>query len=159
MPNTVYIFRMPGNKNLNADDGLRADCEPTSESELFDEPTYIDRVTRDAEDPIEAKEIVRKKAAWCWRISVRKTRMFRLARAGELAMSTTIAPLGILATVQSLSKGRFEGAATGVIGILWSLGVAREAVKDFYSQDYRDLVENTAQRRMDYNVAMASLEI
>lgn len=127
-----------------------------SYSEIHKSP---DHATRVIENPIEAQEIVRRQAVWRLRNSERKTRMFRLRRAGELAMSTTVASLGIYGVAQSLSEGRFESTAISAIGILWSAWVGSEAVKDFNSPYYTDLVTSTVRERMHHDATMASLEV
>jgi hypothetical protein len=131
--------------------------ELMSEAKLVEEFLLYDDVALDDQCPNEAQERDRKRAAWHLRISKRDVRMFRIGRAGELAMSTTIASLGICAIVQSVSEGSIEGAAISVIGILWSLGVGREAIKDLNSPDYINLVDNVARVRANYDETMASL--
>lgn len=105
------------------------------------------------------KRYARNKASWSLRMAKRQARIFRLRRAGELAMSTTVASLGTFAVVESLAEGKAEGAAIGLFGIIWCLGVAREVVRDFKSLDYNDLVGCTTQARKNYNAAFAFPEI
>lgn len=112
-----------------------------------------------AEGLTDANRQVRDIASWRLRKSERETRMFRLRRAGELAMSTTVASLGICAAVQSLNEGGIEGAAIGVMGIIWSLGVGRAAVKDLNSPEHMDLVHNLALERMYHGAAMVFQEV
>ena len=136
------------------------DGSPTESVLIEEEPIWPDKhILRDAEGPTEAEKMARDKAAWRLRISKREVRMFRIRRAGELAMSTTVASLGICATVQSLSENRIEGALIGVMGILWSLGVSHQVVMDLSSPEWTDLVHNTALAREYHDAAITSLEV
>ena len=149
---------MPVYEDVGSDNEFRA-CYESRESELFEEFKRLDHVTQNAEGPTEAEKIVLDKATWRLRISKREVYMFRIRRAGELAMSTTVGSLGICAAAQSLSEGGVEGVAIGVMGILWSLGVGREVIKDLNSPEHMDLVHNLALERMYHGAAMVFQEV
>jgi hypothetical protein len=153
MYNSVFIYGMPSSHDYNPKRLL------TGHEPLHALSKGLNHVMRETEYPDKTDEIFREKAAWCLRISKRETCWFRLKCAGALAMSAAIAPLSVCGAVNSLNEGRIGGIAISAMTMLWCLNVGRETVQDLNSPDYRTLLANTAQARMNYDATMASTDV